>query len=210
MNKKYKKIIIFFSLLFCLSFLYSSFCFALEIDYPTIKGVSLDSSTKFPDFVAYLFNAGVFLGFFAAFISILIAGSLYFLSPAIPSALAMAKDRISGAVSGVLILALTYLIVTTIYPQLSVFSLGELRKVTTGDEQPIKSPGVYLSNFSGCPDNISPFTTSVPDLGSLKGGIISAYIEQGTNENNLYVSTLFSSFNYYGECEDIAPNAGCQ
>ena len=74
----------------------------------------------------YLFNAGMLLGFFAVFISLAIAGSMYFLSPAKPDLLTEAKDRVGGAVSGLLILVLTYLIITTVNPQLSVFHLADL------------------------------------------------------------------------------------
>ena len=104
--------------IFCLlfSFLYASNVFAadLEVKYPTIAGKTLTASSSLPDYMIYLFNAGMLVGIFAVFVSLVIAGVMYFLSPVSVELKTDAKDRVSGAISGLLILALTYLIITTI------------------------------------------------------------------------------------------------
>jgi hypothetical protein len=219
MIKKYQKFLcvgICFIFFLCVSLFYlpiNRACAAgLEVQYPTIAGQSIGAGIKLPDYVKYLFNAGMFIGFFAVFISLTIAGVIYFLSPINAGARADAKDRVSGAISGLLILALTYLIITTINPQLSILNSNEL---PSAPQPPVatKAPGVYFyNNASDCPDNPAQLntTTSVSDLGGLKNKVNSINIIQNTNTNTSYVSILYNKTNLWGKCQYINPNQGCQ
>src|SRR3989344_1985989 len=124
-KKNYKKLRFLFFCCFLIVFLslpaVKIFAANLEVDYPTlITGAKVDSNTDLPNYLKYIFDAGIFLGFFSVFLSLIWAGVLYLLSPAMPDALANAKDRVSGAISGLLILATFYLIMTTINPNLAI------------------------------------------------------------------------------------------
>jgi len=140
--------------LFCASFFYISTnkvsAAGLEVQYPTIanENPNTDTNLTLPKYVLYLFNGGMFLGFFAVFISLVIAGVMYFLSPVSAELRASAKDRVSGAISGLLILALTYLIVVTINPQLSVFNLNALSPTPLPPPVTKIAPGVYFYGVS--------------------------------------------------------------
>ena len=211
MIKKYQKFIcagIYFFVFLFIGLFYLSInrVFAdLEVTYPTIGTTSLAAGAKLPDYVLYLFNAGMFLGVFAVFISLAIAGVMYFLSPARPDLLASAKDRVSGAISGLLILVLTYLIITTINPQLIIFNLNALPPVSS---PPVETgaPGVYFHKSAGCSDNsIQPNTSSIPDLGPLKNKVNSVNIIQGDNS---YITILYNNINFWGKCQYIS-NSGC-
>ncbi|MCX6722464.1 MAG: hypothetical protein NT094_00145, partial [Candidatus Staskawiczbacteria bacterium] len=189
----------------------------LEVVYPQIAGTTITADTKLPVFLKYLFDAGMFLGFFAVFMSLGIAGAMYLLSPAKPDWLADAKDRVGGAISGLLILALTYLIITTINPQLKFFGYNELPAPPPGPSAPTKALGVYLyGNASDCPDNpnniVQPHTSSVPDLGLLRNKVSMVEIVQGNGEDQpYYISILYDHINFWGKCKWIpASPPGCQ
>ena len=182
----------------------------LEVDYPTlITGATVDSNTDLPNYLKYIFDAGVFLGFFSVFLSLIWAGVLYLLSPAMPDALANGRDRVSGAISGLLILATFYLIMTTINPNLAILKLNKLDPIPAQPDPPAPA-GVYFNNSSGCQDNLSAQTTSSLNLGDLKNRINSVNIVQHPGENLYYVAVLYDLINYSGMCQYINPNSGCQ
>lgn len=217
MIKKHQK---FINVGFCfLSFLFIGlFCLSinrisaadLEVQYPIISGQTITASSGLPDYVKYLFNAGMLIGSFAVFISLVIAGATYFLSPVSAELLAGAKDRVSGAISGLLILALTYLIITTINPQLSFFNLNKLPPTPQPPPAETKAPGVYFYK-SGCSDDsVQPNIASVPDLGLLKNKVNSVGIVQDTDNQDYYMSILYDTINFQGRCQYLNPNQSCQ
>lgn len=182
----------------------------LEINYPQlITGASIGINTQLPEYLKYIFDVGVFLGFFSVFISFIWAGILYLLSPALPDALSNAKDRLSGAISGLLILATFYLIMVTINPDLAILKLKKLDPVPPAPDAPAPA-GVYFYNSSDCSGDSSAKTSSMPDLGDLKNRLNSASIVQHPSENLYYISILYDEINYSGMCKYINPAQGCQ
>ena len=207
MFKKHQKkiyIAIFFVVFLFLGFFYLPIkkisASGLEVQYPTISigGKSAAIGNDLPTFARYLFFLGMAAGFFSVLLSLIIAGAMYLLSPTNLSAdlVSRARDRVSGAISGLLILVLVYLIISTINPQLSVFTLGQVPKlpsmgcdsgqcVADGKGGPCKSDsdckpdGVYFYGQADCPDNPTPppdNTISVTDLGNLKNEVKSVGI----------------------------------
>ncbi|MDD4990569.1 MAG: hypothetical protein PHW31_04700 [Candidatus Pacebacteria bacterium] len=183
----------------------------LEVAYPTIAGQTLTASTELPQFVLYLFNAGIFIGFFAVFISLIWAGVLYFLSPMQADLRADAKDRATGAISGLLILALTYLILTTINPSFSFLNLNKLPATPVPPPTNKKAPGIYLHNESKCPEEGSqPNTSSIADLGDgLKNQISSVGIVQDSETQTYYIPILYDAVDFQGQCQYLNPNQSC-
>ena len=169
----------------------------LEVKYPTIAGQTLAENTTLPGYVIYLFNGGMFVGFSAVFISLIIAGAMYLLSPIKADLLANAKDRISGAISGLLILALTYLIIITINPQLSILSLSQ-PPPTPPPTAEKETPGVYFYRQSDCSDiSTQANASNVQDLLTLKNRVGSVKIVQ---DANAYVSILYDAIGLQGKC----------
>lgn len=195
-----------------------AFCFSaniasaaqLEVQYPAISGQTIGADTTLPEYVLYLFKAGMFVGFFAVFLSLTIAGVIYLLSPAKPDLRASAKDRVGGAISGLLILVSTYLIITTINPQLSILRISQLPSLPP--PPPVAAiPGVYFYNQAGCQagpnDNPISNTLSRPDLGTLKNNRTNSVgIVQGVNS---YITILYDRVNFWGRCQYINPNSSC-
>jgi hypothetical protein len=210
---KNKNILSFFLIVFLVLVLTPFFSLAegpLEVVYPTLSsGVTINQQSELTHYLKYLFDIGIFIGFFVAVLSLIFAGILYFLSPAIPSAYAMAKDRISGVISGVLILALLYLIIVTVNPYLAIFKLGKLDPV----ELPLDPPppaGAYFYEEQGCPGKESIFSTSsISDFGDKKNKINSAKITQGTTNDNKYISIVYETPNFWGMCDYVNPNTTC-
>jgi len=179
---------------------------ALEVSYPEISGQGLTATSTIADFVRYLFNAGMFLGFFAVFLSLTIAGIMYFLSPVNVEMRTNAKDRFYGAISGLLILVLTYLILTTINPQLTILSVKGLDPVLIKPEK--KASGVYFYRSAGCSDKkVFPKTGNVFDFSEKNNKINFVNIINDTA--NSYVTILYENTNFWGRCLYIG-NANCK
>jgi len=201
-------ILIFLGLLIFLPFFVLAI--ELEVEYPkTITGSTITSTSNLTQYLKYLFDFGISIGLAIAVLTMVISGVLYFLSP-VPGALAIAKDRISGAVSGLLILLLTYIIITTINPYLAVFTLKPLDKVDVTIEQPT-TYGVNFYKNQECKEIAATHTNSVSDFGDeLTNQINSVKIIQGGKASNSYITILYNNKNFWGQCQYINPNTGCQ
>ncbi len=207
---EYKKNIIIFFAVFIVFFFGFNFTMALEVQYPRLStGASVTSNTPLPEYLKYVFDFGIFLGFFTVFLTLVFAGVLYLLSPAVPNAKEIAKDRVSGAITGLLILATLYLIITTINPQLKFFKLDKLDAIPPPPD-PEQQAGVYIYDQSNCPPPApETHTTSVPDLGSLTNRVNAVDIVQHPNQDLYYISILYDSPKFWGKCQYISPNSRC-
>lgn len=215
----------------------SVYALNLEIQYPTISNQSITSTTSLPEYAKYLFNLGMFVGFFSVFFSLTWASIMFFLSPVNMELKTNARDRFSGAISGLLILALLYLVITTINPQLSVFGSNDPAPVPP--PPPAKAaPGVYFYK-SACPTGSGAFgapctsnndcsvglecnlrskkcttmvanTSSVYDLDTLKNKVQAVGIIQDPNDNSYFLSILYGNTNLWGQCQYMDPNEECQ
>ncbi len=130
MIKKFFAIIIVFILLFGLA----GFVFAqgreLEVDYPEIEGEQPEeTTTPVPEYFKYIFNFLIWISGLIALVVLVYAGFQYFTSAGNPEAMNDAKSRIGAALLGILILFGSYLILTTINPDLIVFHLPRLRPI---------------------------------------------------------------------------------
>ncbi len=107
----------------------SSFTFAqrpLEVDYPTIGGVRpQDTSFTLPEYVKYIFNFSLAISVLIAFAVLVYSGIRYLTSAGNPVVHKDAKDHIFAAFLGIAVLLFSYLILTTINPQLVFLSIPE-------------------------------------------------------------------------------------
>lgn len=181
----------------------------LEVEYPQLAtGAKITAKSDLSEYLKYVFDFGIFIGFFFILLILIWAGVLYFLSPAVPNALSEAKDKISGAISGLLIFSLLYLIITTINPYLAIFKTESLEE--TAIEEPDTSyPGVNFYENEGCSGISNTYTLSVDDLGDLKNKIYSVGIKHNTEQKAYYVAILYDITDYWGKCQYINPNTKC-
>ncbi|MEK7562196.1 MAG: hypothetical protein AAB509_00750 [Patescibacteria group bacterium] len=204
----------FFLLIVCYSlFLHIHFGHAatLEVDYPEISNYdpNLDTQLQLPQYLKYVFDFGIFIGFFAVLFSLIWAGVLYLLSPIIPNAIADAKDKVSGAISGLLILATLYLIITTINPELKFFRLNPLEPIPP-PPAPEQQAGVYLYKSNDCSGDRLILTTSSTDLGqSFNNQVNSINIINNPKQDIYHVVILYNTNNNRGRCMYMV-KTGCQ
>jgi hypothetical protein len=115
-----------------------SFAFAqrdLEVDYPEMGGFSPESTTTvLPEYVKYVFNFSLGISGVVVFLILVYAGIRYLTSAGDPAKQGDSKKQIWAALLGLAVLFGSYLILTTINPQLinldpperQVFDVGEL------------------------------------------------------------------------------------
>jgi len=219
MAKKYKNfghtLFSFLSFLFVATFcLHVGKLFAAGLDVqPPSTSSQGGSATGLPAYVLSLFNLGMSIGIGTVIISLTIGGIMYFLAPISAEARASAKDRVSGSIAGLLILLSTYLIITTINPQLSIFKVASLPAANLPVPGADRAPGVYFygnEDNSDCSDTSkAPNTESLSDLGPLKNEVHSVEIAGGVNGGSSYVTVLYDKTNFWGKCQYIK-TGGCQ
>jgi len=133
-KKIFIKFVFCFFICFFLSF--SLTCFSaeeeaareLEIDYPEIQGIQPETvATGLPEYVSYVFNLGIVIAILILFGSLVYGGVLYLISVGQVAKLMAAKERISAAFLGIIIILSSYVILTTINPELVAFRFGPLR-----------------------------------------------------------------------------------
>ncbi|MFH1180777.1 MAG: pilin [bacterium] len=129
LNRK-KIFLIAFLVVFFLSL--NGFAFAqreLEIDYPEIGGQKPETtSVGLSQYVKYAFNFSIAISGIVIFGILIYAGLRYFFSADSVVAKAEAKKRIGNAALGFLILFGSYLILTTVNPQLTFLDFPALTK----------------------------------------------------------------------------------
>lgn len=103
----------------------------LEVKYPTILGVTPKTveGTQLPEYVKYIFNFAIIIAGIIAFGVIVFGGVRWLTSAGDPTKLRDAKDQIFAAFLGLIILLSSYLILTTINPQLVIFEALPLKAV---------------------------------------------------------------------------------
>lgn len=205
-HKYLKYLLVFFTVTF-LFFLCASFSYALEIkpeSYPRIPFTQpITENSDLPQYISYFFALGIYLAGALAVISLAIGGIQYIFSSVSPDSKNDAKERIIGAILGLVLTLSSFIILQTINPVLitpSLTPLGEVAGVfyTNGTE---KKPAPFAE---GDTDNIPPGFTSIvykcaqgaysPALLVWQfpqknfGGVSDAFVERVTCEKSIVIS----------------------
>lgn len=209
-----KKLFLIFFLSLILFVLTDNFIVAreLEITYPTINNISGPSSTRalLPDYVKYIFNFAIAISSLVVFGVMVYAGFLYVTSAGNPTTMKDATDRITSAIIGLIIILSSYLLLTTINPQLTVINpiLGTNEGVIVYDTEANCKLG------KGSPESQEKLE---PDVNYLKLGVSSAnleklnghagavYLYKGSDELKVY---LYENENWSGIKQEITGTAG--
>ena len=157
MTKNHKYFLVFFTMIF-LFFLSTGFVSALEItDYPNIPlAPIITKDSKLPDFIAYFFALGIYLAGALAVISLAIGGIRLITSAGNPGAIGDAKERIIGAILGLVLTLSSVIILKTINP---AFITPTLTPLKAGE-------GVFYTNGS----EEKPAPDAEPDISSIPAG----------------------------------------
>lgn len=218
--KKNTFFVFLFSLFLFPLFFYNR-AFALEVQYPQIGSTpALNNNTTLPTYFKYIFDLGMGLGILIVIATLAVGGVLYVLSSANPKWKATAMDRISGAITGFFLLLFTYLIITTINPELSVFRFNFTATPPPPKPTPTQTltPGVSLYTVPDCvPEITQPgatykestfvyYTSSVNNLGAMGDNLKSGKIVQDPANKIYYIAFMHDFLNFQKGCEEIDPN----
>ena len=188
MAKKNQKIILIAFFIASLILICGGFVLAesnLEIDYPTIPGADKPGpGTTLPQYIKYIFNFSLIIGGILAFGVMVLGGFLYLSSVGDPTAISDAKSRMFSGILGLVLLLCSYIILTTINPQLIIF--GEMEPL-----EPVT--GIYLINaddekryFAGSVPSIKDFSPISVEFISSPGELDSIFIYDEENyEGNI-------------------------
>lgn len=129
--------------------------FALEINYPSIGGVSLSTNPTFTDYFIYFFNFALFAGMVAASFVFIFGAISYFLSKGEIGKIEKAKREITRSFVGLVVLFGSIMILNTIN---SGINKNTLESLNPGQY----SGGIILQYENGQGQNIVGDMTEVP------------------------------------------------
>lgn len=148
----------------------------LETTYPTVGNIPGPSSTRtlLPDYVKYIFNLMVALSGILVFGVIVYAGFRHATSAGNPTTMSDAKDRIISAITGMIIILSSYLILNTINPQLVIINpiLGTNEGVIVYDT--LANCGIGMGN----PESQEGPNAPKPDINYIKFGVSSRTLDK--------------------------------
>jgi hypothetical protein len=100
----------------------SKCCYILQTDWPVSPmGTNLTSCSTLPQLVKYTYEWGILIGGLIAFFSLILSGFQYLTSIGDPQKIKDARNRIMGALGGLILLLGSWLILDTINPDLTKF-----------------------------------------------------------------------------------------
>lgn len=133
----YRKIFIIFLFVILLIFPLAGFsqtaCRELEVPIPGLEETCLPA---LPDYIVAIYNFALMIIGIICFGALLYGGFRYLTSAGKPAAMADAKDQIFSALLGLIILFSSYLILTTINPELAILSEPPGGRCTSNDDCP--------------------------------------------------------------------------
>jgi len=132
--------------------LFPYYAFALELNYPHIPGAP--SPQDLPSFITYLFYLIVYISGILVLTSLIIAGFRYFFSFGNPEKILSAKEQISSAFLGLLIILSSFIILKTIHPQFVEIEKPKIKISEPQKTKEIKPPP--LKNM------VSVISTEIP------------------------------------------------
>jgi len=110
----------------------------LEIEYPKIFGLKPETiGTGLPEYARYIFNLSIAIVGFVLFGALIRGGILYLTSAGNVVKLKEARDQISSAFLGTILLLSGYIILTTINPELVIFRFPPLEKPVVPEKPPV-------------------------------------------------------------------------
>jgi hypothetical protein len=157
LNIKKNRYLLFLAFLLLFIFISSTYALALEVKYPNIPGLPSLSKNPNPgigEYVGYFFGLGIYMAGILALISFTLGAVGLIASADNAEATSNAKDRMKGAVLGLVLVFASFIIIRTINPTLINPALSPLPGVA----------GIFYTNGSDqkqCPEE-NPDTATIP------------------------------------------------
>ncbi len=107
-------------------------CFAdlrLNLEYPEFGGYKLEEDTNINEIIAWLYYFIISISGISAFAMLVKGGFMWLSSAGNPSALGEAKDIITSAILGLILILASFLILQVINPELTTLKIEELQSL---------------------------------------------------------------------------------
>ena len=180
-----KKFISIFILSVFLFVFLAEFCSAreLEIVYPQIPNAVRPTTVKtlLQDYIKYIFNFAIIISGIIAFVSLIYGGVRYLASAGNPSTMGDARGQMFAGILGLIILLLSYIMLTTINPQLVIMA----------PSIPVEW-GIIIFASDGCSGDNKLITKDTPDLGGFQIQSLQFKVAAGTLDLEIYPGTNYS------------------
>lgn len=149
----------------------------LIIDYPPVGGTDIDSKTDLPVLIKYIYLFSLGIVGFIALASIIVGAFQYTISAGNATKIEEAKQRITQAILGILILLSTTLILGTINPDLINLKL---------EKDPITVP-IFSNNqpITGCQYTHATWTPTIINAG--ENAILTLYKRNCEGEGKIII-----------------------
>jgi hypothetical protein len=186
-----KNILIFFAIFFVLGIVTFSFAQAreLEIDYPEVTGVSAPETvegTDLPDYVKYIFNFAIGIAALLALGVIITGGVRRVISAGNPTVIADANGQIGSGLFGLGILLGSYLLLTTINPQLVEFKDIDIESLSGGGDSGVWICTEKMDDFYTLLKSNDPEDQAILGEYCYNASIVSNAPEKFQKENNYF------------------------
>jgi len=202
-----------FLLIFLFSLIIAGFVFAqrpLEVEYPEAGGLRPESTVfGLSAYVKYIFNLSIIISGLLAFGTFVAGGIRYITSAGVPAFKKDASEQMFAAFIGLLVLLTSYMLLTSINPELTMLSAPEIIKTTFN---PIETPALEKETLSYTEipigeliqrlflekrlNNLKDFSKKVRD--------ISNQIEKKTNELNSLIARCACD-KLRSQCSSLVP-----
>lgn len=193
---------------------FSVFALELELNWPESPGgidLNDENSQTITYLIAYIYEWAMAIGGIATFVALVSAGFQYLTSAGNITKISDAKKQITSAITGLTLLLSTFLILSTINPDLTTLDIPEItlegetfEPVETDDvslAEPCNSVVVYSkSGFSGTDTEIVKGLEGSVSISAGNGSIL--YKDDNTGDG--CTVKLYNSYNdESGKCEDL-------
>jgi len=209
MRRFIKKKNIFFLLVLIGIFGISFSVFALELNWPASPGgIDLNDKSTLTELIAYIYEWAMAIGGIAAFIALVSAGFQYLTSAGDITKMSDAKKQITSAITGLVLLLSTFLILSTINPELTTLDIPEITLSSNPDfiasEEEDVSFGDPCTNVIVCPESGS--SDGCIDIKKGSNGKITIDKGEGSvsyeNKNDEGSGCVVNLYNSYTENEE--------
>lgn len=176
----------------------------LEIEYPKVPGAETPTiaKTPLPQYIKYVFNFGIWIAGFVAFLSLVYGGVRYLTSAGNPSSVGDAKDQMFAGILGLVILLSSYLILSNLNPQLLTLKV-DLEQLDPAQQ----TFGVYLCSDSSETAKCVVFNDSSDTLPSQMENQVN-YVRIKNTDTIIYGAILHSEKSRRGYCSKVLFNDG--
>lgn len=184
--------------------------FALELDWPVSPGGAwLGDDSTITDLIAYIYEWAMTIGGIATFIALISAGFQYLTSAGNTTKMSDAKQKITSAITGLVLLLSSFLILSTINPELTTLEIPEIS--LSGESFEALDPENVSLTRSCDIVRIYPntgFSGSYTQI--IKGSSAGVTIEEGQGSIKLLYMDAAGNYDEGGYCIiELYGNASC-